>query len=48
MLFALPGEDRGTSDARAGVTILTTSWLFTDMRHVEEMREVPIGNQIES
>ena len=31
-----------------GVTILTISWLFTDVKHVEEMKETPIGDHIKS
>lgn len=31
-----------------GAVVLTLSWLFTDMRHVEKIEETPIGTQIES
>lgn len=31
-----------------GAVVLTLSWLFTDMRHVEKIEETPIGAQIES
>ena len=48
MLIAGPlAEYIGTSNlflacVILGVTILTISWLFTDVKHVEEMRETPL------